>query len=130
MSPIPPEVVAGAIKLAKEGLMTILAPVALEEAKKYWSKDHGSKVKEGIFKDCPIDMFGNKACILVEPDAGKIVLLTDKEVEFCEFVKEKFRASRGKKYYYYEIIFKDGNKSFVRMSSKYRDAMCKHLNVF
>lgn len=128
--PIPPEVVAAAAKFAKDGIVTIIAPAALNEALKYWKNDHGSKVKEGAYKNCSIDMFGDKACILVKPELGKVVLLTEEEVEFCEFIKEKFRVKRGKNYYYYEIRFKDGNKSYIRMSSKYRDALCKYVVVY
>jgi len=130
MTPISPEVLAVATKFAKEGLVTIIAPAVLKETKKYWKKDHGSKVKEGAYKNCSIDMFGSKACILVEPEQGKVLLLTDEEIAGCKFIKDKFRIKCGKTYYYYEITFKDGSRSIVRMSKKYRDAMCEYVAIY
>lgn len=129
MIPIPPEAIVAATDLAKKGLVTIIAPAVLKEVKKYWKKDHGSKVKEGTYKNCSIDMFADKACILVDSEQGQIVLLTNSEIESCRFVKEKFKVNRGKNYYYFEIYFKDGNHSYVRMSKKYRDAMYRYTTV-
>ncbi len=119
--PIPPE----AIHVAKT-IVTALAPSALSAAKKYWSKDHGSKVKRGAFQDCSIEMFGDKACIVVNEDSGEVVMLTSDTIQSYEYVKEKYKASRMKKYYYYDITFKDGSESYVRMSKKYREAMESH----
>ncbi len=116
--PIPPE----AIHVAKT-IVTALAPSALSAAKKYWSKDHGSKVKRGAFQDCSIEMFGDKACIVVNEDSGEVVMLTSDTIKSCQFIEKKFRVKRMKDYYYYNITFKDGRESHVRMSEKYRDAM-------
>lgn len=126
LPPIPPQVVAGAVNLAKKGVVTILGPALLKEAKKYWKEDHGSKVKEGAYKNCSIDMFADKTCILVDPEDGEIVLLIAENIMNCRFIKEKFRVKRGKTYYYYEITFVDGKESYVRMSKKYRDAMLEY----
>ena len=47
-----------------------------------------------------------------------------KAVESYRFVEKKYKKLKLKDYYYYyEITFKDGSESYVRMSKKYRDAM-------
>lgn len=101
-----------------------VAPIIWEKAKLYFSQDHGSKVKSGAFADCPIEMFDNQAGIIVDEDTREIVMLTHENIQTYHFVKEKTRAA-GKmhKYYYYDITFKNGLKSYVRMRKKYRNAM-------
>lgn len=122
--PIPPQ----AIPIAKEAAQKIviaLAPEVLSKAKKYWSKDHGSKVKQGAFQECSIEMFGDKACIVVNEDSGEIIMLTSDTIQSYRYVKEKKRTvglSRHT-YFYYDITFKDGSESYVRMRRKYREAM-------
>lgn len=113
---IPPE----AIKI-----VTVLGPGVIKIGKELWDKT-GSKVKTGAFQDCPLDMFGDKACIVTNPKQGGVVLLTSETIASYEFVKEKHKKAKFKTYYYYEITFKDGQKSYVRMSSKYRNAMLSH----
>lgn len=110
-----------------KGIVSILAPVALEKAKGYWGGNHGSKVKMGAFQECKVEMFGDKACIVVDPERGEIILLTSDYIQSCQFVKEKFKKLKMKTYYYYEIVYKDGKQSYVRMSGKYRDAMTRHM---
>ena len=41
--------------------------------------------------------------------------------------KEEYYQETFKTYYYYNIVFKDGNRSYVRMRRKYRDAMLSHM---
>ena len=125
-TPIPPQVIAEATKLAKDGIVTVLGPALLKQAKIFWSKDPGSKVKKYAYCDCSIELFGNKACIVVDKEQGKVVFLTSEEIASHEFVKEKFRPVTMKMYYYYDIFFKDGRKSRVRMSKEKRDAMLNH----
>ena len=56
--------------------------------KNYVEKDHGSKVKKGKFQECPIEMFGDKACILVDKQNGEIVLLTADTIQSCHQYRE------------------------------------------
>lgn len=121
--PIPPELLAQAASWAKKGIVTFVAPNAWKQIKKYFSKDHGSKVKQGTFQECSIEMFGDKACIVVNENSGEVVMLTSDTIQSYRYIQEKYKASRMKKYYYYDIIFKDGRESYVRMSKKYREAM-------
>lgn len=109
----------------KTEIIKVVGPIALQQAKKFWSKDHGSKVKEGAFKDCSIEMMGDEACIVVNENSGEIVSLTSEYVQSYTYVKKKERiAPNGiHTYYYYKIIFNDGRKSYVRMRKKYRNAM-------
>ncbi len=118
--PIPPE----AIPVAKQ-IVIALAPAVLDKARKCWSKDHGSKVKQGAFQECSVEMFGDKACIVVNENNGEVVMLTSDTIQSYRFVKKKERTvglSRHT-YFYYDITFKDGSESYVRMRRKYRDAM-------
>jgi len=117
--PISPEVVGSAAKK----LLTVLGPVAGKKFMKYFSKDHGSKVKMGAYQDCPIGLFGDKACIITNAASGEVVFLTSDTIESYRFIEKKFRVKRMKDYYYYNITFKDGRESHIRMSEKYRDAM-------
>lgn len=113
-------------------LLKILGPEdykkLIKKILKYIGKPHGSKVKEGAFKDCTIELAGDKAFIAVAPKKGKIVWLTSDNIESYRFVKEKERLhyTKYKTYYYYNITFKDGKTSYVRMRKKYRKAMMKY----
>ena len=106
-----------------------VAPVALDIAKqlfkKYTSKNHGSKVKMGEFAEASIEMFGDKACIKLNENSSQILLLTSDNVESYHYVEEKKRlvGATYHTYFYYNIKFKDGTESYVRMRRKYRDAM-------
>ena len=122
LPPIPPQIIPIA-KDAAQKIVVALAPAALAKAKRYWSKDHGSKVKRGAFQECSVEMFGDKACIMVNEDSGEVVMLTSETIQTYRYVKEKYKTSRMKTYYYYDITFKDGSESYVRMSKKYREAM-------
>lgn len=125
-TPIPPQVIAEATKLAKDGIVTVLGPALWNKVQKFGSKDHGSKVKEYAYRDCSIELFADKACIIVDKEQGKVVFLTSEEIASHKFVDEQFRPVTMKKYYYYDIVFKDGRMSRVRMSKKKRDAMLNH----
>lgn len=83
-------------------------------------KDHGSKVKVGRFHDCSIVFAGTKSCIVVDAEQHELVYLTPECVLRSRYVEKKFRPSRAKTYYYYELIFKDGTESYVRVSEKHR----------
>ena len=123
--PIPPEVLAQAASWAKRGIVTVVAPSAWNQIKKYISKDHGSKVKQGAFQECPLEMFGDKACIVVNEDSGEVVMLTSDTIQSYRYIKEKKRivGLTRHTYFYYNITFKDGRESYVRMRRKYREAM-------
>lgn len=118
---------------ALEKLMTTLAPIALGALQKkmgdYISTPHGSKVKEGAFKDCEIELVGDKACIVTDADKGRVLYLDENTVQSCQYVKEKkkIQGAKPKTYYYYNITFKDGSVSYARMRRKYRDAMLSHM---
>ena len=129
MAPIPPEVILGAGKLIKEGMKTIAGPMVFKETKQFLEKDHGSKVKTGIYSECPIELFGDMACIITDIDKGECVLLTSENIESLYFDKEKKRGFPVHTFYYYTITFKNQTRSYVRMRRKYRDAMLKYTNL-
>lgn len=117
---IPPKVVAAAKNILIYG-----GPVAARELKKCVSKDNGSTVKMGAYQKCPIEMFGDRACIIVNADKGEYVLLTADTIQSYKFVKKKKRLTGAgyRTYFYYNITFHDGSESYVRMRRSYRDAM-------
>lgn len=123
MIPIPPEVLAEAASWAKKGVVTIVAPTAWNELKKYFGKPHGSRVKRGAYQDHLIEMFGDKSCIVVDNHSGEVIFLTSDTIQRCRFIKKKKSLRNMKNYYYYNITFKDGNESYVKMRKKYRNAM-------
>jgi len=124
LPPIPPEAMVAAKKGA-EKLAIMIAPDLLKKVRNFWGTDHGSKVKQGAFHECPIEMFGDKACIVVHEDSGEVVMLTSDTIQSYHYVKEKKKLNGAgyHTYFYYNITFKDGSESYVRMRRKYRDAM-------
>ncbi len=114
-------------------LVKLLGFKNIQDLLAYFLKNHGSKVKEGAFKDCTIELAGDKAFIAVTPKKGEIVWLTSDNIRSYQFVKEKERfrprKMKYKTYYYYTITFKDGSQSYVRMRKKYRKAMEKYTQV-
>lgn len=91
--------------------------------KEYAKKPNGSKVKAGRFKDCRIIHHGSKSYIQVDTydTANPILLyLTPECVQACRYDRKKFKLPKGKTHYYYEIIFKDGSESYIRVSEKHR----------
>lgn len=110
-------------------IVTAVAPTALGQITKYLSGNHGSKVKMGDFVDCKIARFGDEACIVVNSKHGHVILLNSDTIERCQYVKEKKRmvGLEYKTYFYYNIYFKNGQKSYVRMSRKNRNAMLSHM---
>jgi len=114
-------------------LIQILTPELLkilkEEIERCKSKPHGSKVKEGVFKDCTIELAGDKALIAVNPEKGEVVWLTSDNIQSYQLVKEKerFHIRKYETYYYYYITFKDGSTCYARMRGKYRDAMINNV---
>lgn len=110
------------------GFEHVWEKVSKEETKerlKKEPKDHGSKVKEGVFAECSIEMFDNQAGIIVNKETQEVVMLTSDNVFSCKLVKSKIRMM--KKYYYYHITFHDGQKCLARMRKKYRDAIMGNL---
>ena len=97
---------------------------AVEFAEKELTKKHGSKVKKGLYEECKITLVGTKACIYL--GNHEYLELTDENVQKITFVKEKQKIDHT--YYYYEIEFRDGRSSYVRMRRKYRDAMREHCS--
>ena len=128
--PLPIGIPAAAGKLA-----AILTPEVLAWVKKralnFMGKPRGSKVKDGAYKDCLIETDPNEeyAFIVVDMSRGEVVMLTSDTIQSCQFLKEDKKLNKGKfkTYYYYNIVFKDGSRSYVRMSKKYRDAMLSHM---
>lgn len=109
-------------------IITAVGPVALGQIKKYLSGNHGSKVKMGDYAECKIARFGDEACIVVD-NSGNVILLNSDTIESYSFVKEKKRmvGLELKTYFYYNIYFKNGQKSYVRMSRKNQNAMLSHM---
>ena len=128
--PLPRGIPAAAGKLAG-----ILTPEVLDWVKKralnFMGKPRGSKVKDGAYKDCLIETDPNEeyAFIVVDMSRGEVVMLTLDTIQSCQFLKEDKKLNKGKfkTYYYYNIVFKDGSRSYVRMRRKYRDAMLSHM---
>lgn len=97
LPPIPPQVTVAAAKAGKE-LVTILGPTVLKQGLKLL--DTNSKVKRGAFQDCSIEMFGDKACIVVNENSGEVVMLTSDTIQSYRYVKEKKKLG-GKGYHTY-----------------------------
>lgn len=104
---------------------------AYEAIKKELKKHHGSKVKVGCFVGCPIVEAGTTSCIVVDEDKHTLVYLTPENVLRSTRVKKNFRLVRGKIYYYYELLFRDGSQSHVRVSKKHRNNLerCGRENI-
>lgn len=102
----------------------IIGEIAKKKIAEELTKNHGSKVKKGLYEDCKITLVGTKACIYLENH--EYLELTDANVQKVTFIKEKHKIDHT--YYYYEIEFCDGRSSYVRMRRKYRDAMCEHCS--
>ena len=116
LPPINPKVVAVALNIAKEVFKT------------YTSKNHGSKVKMGEFAGAALKMFGDKACIKLNKDGSKVLMLTKENVKSYKYhtEKQKMGPKGYHTYFYYTITFKDGTESYVCMRQKYRDAIEKY----
>ena len=89
LPPIPPEILAQAANWAKKGSITVVAPNAWGKIKKFLGKNRGSKVKRGAFQDCSIEMFGDKACIVVDEDSGEIIMLTSDTIQTYRMLKRR-----------------------------------------
>lgn len=123
---LPIGVPAAAGELAK-----VLGPEMLIWLKNHMGKTKGSKVKDGAYKDCAIEVDPNEeyAFIVVDMSRGEVIYLTSDTIQSCQFLKEDKKLHKGKfkTYYYYNIFFKDGSRSYIRMRRKYRDAMLSHM---
>lgn len=108
----------------KRSVKELVIKKVTELAEKELSKNHGSKVKKGLYEECKITLVGTKACICL--GNHEYLELTDENVQKIMFIKEKHRIDHT--YYYYEIEFRNGRSSYVRMRRKYRDAMFKHCS--
>lgn len=115
-------------KLAEELAKRIKDPKTVDKI--LGKLDRGSKVMYGAFGDCPIELFGSKAGIVTDKKKGETVFLTSDTIQFCEYLGERKETGYVKThtYFYYEITFKDGRKSYVRMRRKYKEAM-EHSGV-
>lgn len=120
--------IEAALEAFKDTLV-VVGPHAIKKISEYCSKDHGSKVKRGAFQECPIEEFGDKACIVVDDEKGSVLMLTADTIQSCQLVKKKVRQVGLERhtFYYYDIVFKNGYESYVRMRTKYRKAMEKYL---
>ena len=127
MAPIPP-ISPEALELLGK-IATVAGPQAVKKIKEYCSTDHGSKVKRGAFQECPVEEFGDKACIVADDKKGILIMLTADTIQSCHLVKQKVRQVGLERhtYYYYDIVFKNGCESYVRMRTKYRKEMEKYL---
>jgi hypothetical protein len=120
------------VKEMGKNLIKIVGPILADELRRRWekykNKPHGSKVKEGVFKDCTIELAGDKALIAVHPENGEVVWLTSDYIDSFQLVKEKKKLHnmKYKTYFYYHITFKDGSQCYARMRKKYRNAMIKY----
>lgn len=128
--PLPIGVPAAAGKIITKATPQ-LAEWVFTKTVSYMGKPHGSKVKEGAYKDCTIELDPSEeyAFIVVDMDRGDVVFLTSDTIQSCQLLKEKKKLHSGKlkTYYYYNIFFKDGSRSYVRMRKKYRNAMLNHM---
>lgn len=118
-------------KRAVESVIIELDPALMEKIENYLGTYHGSKVKQGAFAECRIAKYADKACILDEAN-NRCILLTSENVQSCRFVEEKFKLSRMKTYYYYEIDYTDGSdtyNSYIRVSEKYRKCLEKYVAI-
>lgn len=87
---------------------------------------HGSKVKAGRFEGCRIVYAGKSSYIELGDDL--LLYLTPDCVESVSFSHKKYRVKKLANYYYYNIRFRDGSESFVRVSEKHRENL-EHCNL-
>lgn len=99
--------------------------------------DRGSKVIYGAYKDCPIELLGDQAGIVIDKRKPEAVFLTPDTIKSCKYLGEREEIGHAlpHTYFYYEIIFKDqkiifkdNRKSYVKMRQKYKEAM-EHSGV-
>lgn len=118
-----------AAKEAGKKIAKKIGEEALKEAGDYLSKDHGSKVKAGYYKDCSVILDGDKACIVTEPVSGMGIFLTEAYIQSWKFIKKKKINPLMQDYFYFQIVFKDGTESTVRMREKYVEAMKRYASA-
>jgi len=124
-------VIAAGIKKGATQIVKIAGPIALKQITEYLSGNHGSKVKEFAYAECKIARFDNIPCIVVDEGSGKIIPLSSDTIEKYTFIKEKKRmvGVKRKTYFYYDITFKNGERSRIRISRKNSDAMLRDLKA-
>ena len=122
-------VIAAGIKKGATQIVKIAGPFALKQITEYLSGNHGSKVKEFAYAECKIARFDNIPCIVVDSGSGKIIPLSSETIEKYTFIKEKKRmvGVKLKTYFYYDITFRNGERSRIRISRKNCDAMLRNL---
>lgn len=103
------------------GIISECIGASYEAIKKELKKNRGSKVKTGLFAGSPIVEAGTSSCIVVDKDKHMFVYLTSENVQRITRVKKNFKLIRGKTYYYYDLTFRDGTRSYIRVSKKHRD---------
>lgn len=114
------------------------AIAALQESTRIWKeikshiriKDHGSKVKEGVYAESSIDDVGHVR-IIIDKSHKHDVLLTPENVLECEFLKEKERtvAFKKKMYYYYRVTFVDKQVCYIRISKKLKNILINTIKI-
>ncbi len=110
-------------------IVVALGPAALKEVTHYLLGNHGSKVKMGDYAECKIARFDDTACIVVDSESGAVIPLGEDTVESYDFVKEKKRmvGLKYKTYFYYNVRFKNGQESYIRISRKNMMAFLQHM---
>lgn len=111
---------------------------ALQESTRIWKeikshihiKDHGSKVKEGVYAESSIDDVGHVR-IIIDKSHKHDVLLTPENVLECEFLKEKERtvALNKKMYYYYRVTFVDKQVCYIRINIKLKKILENTIEI-
>lgn len=122
------EAIAAAGELAKNPAILITILQNVPKAWKTVGDKLGSRVKRGAFQNCNLEMFGDKACIVVNENSGEVVLLTSDTIQSRRKVKEEKKLG-GKgihTYFYLDIIFKDGSESYAKMRRKYYEAIIRY----
>ena len=122
-------VIAAGIKKGATQIAKIAGPFALKQITEYLSGNHGSKVKEFAYAECKIARFDNIPCIVVDSGSGKIIPLSSETIEKYTFIKEKKRmvGVKLKTYFYYDIKFRNGERSRIRISRKNCDVILRNL---
>lgn len=93
--------------------------------KKHEGESVGTKVRDGAYNGKRIIMVDGKPCIYADPERGKVIFLSSRTMEECEYRMKKLKLRHGEPvtYYYYKVTFVNGDVSLLRMRKRFRDAM-------
>lgn len=86
-------------------------------------KPKGSKVKADRFDGCPIFYAGDVSYI--EIGKGLRLHLTPDCIESCTYDRKKYKMSLGHHHYYCNVNYKDGSRSYIRVSRKHLKNLVK-----